>query len=115
MKDRYIKRLVAKSKCGVCGAPYRVDNVSVLGHEDEFWFLSVFCDSCQNERLVAALIRSRHDEVTVEDMPAGMARSELIRFAKLPAVGYDDVLSMHSFLEEFDGDFRRLFGGDPRP
>jgi len=101
MQDRYIKRLVAKAKCGVCGAPYKADNVSVLGHEEEFWFLSIFCETCRNDRLVAALIRP--DRAREEVAPD---RTEPVEFSP---IGYDDVLEMHAFLQHFDGNFRRLF------
>ncbi|TAK34268.1 MAG: hypothetical protein EPO21_09985 [Chloroflexota bacterium] len=101
MQDRYIKRLVARAKCGVCGAPYKADNVSVLGHEEEFWFLSIFCETCRNDRLVAALIKP--DRAREEAPPKRSVPKEFT------PIGYDDVLEMHAFLQQFDGDFRRLF------
>jgi C4-type Zn-finger protein len=105
--ERHIKELVLTTvtKCGSCGHTYALDNISILGHEDELWFLMLVCDDCSSRGLIAAMIKEqkRHSQISAEvtDLDA----------AKITArVGVDDVLTIREFLKEFDGDFVALFG-----
>ena len=106
MRENLIKKLMTASKCTVCGEHYRVDDVSVLGHEDNLWFLTVSCSVCQAQYLVAAIIQEESTPEAVTDL----IEAEQGNFDWVEAVTADDVLNMHDFLTDFDGDFRRLFG-----
>lgn len=105
MEEGLIKRLMASIKCGVCGQRYEVDNINVLGHQEDLWFLSASCPACHTRCLVAAVIREdRLPEVTTD-----LTKAELDRFRNVSRVTTDDVLDMHNFLKGFDGDFSQLF------
>ncbi len=105
MDDKFIKKLLANMKCGVCGHRYESTNVNILGHRDDLWFVSVFCPSCKSQGLVAAIIKGdKLPEVITE-----LTEAELDRFSAAPSIGSDDVLEMHTFLEGFGGDFSSLF------
>lgn len=105
MNERYIKRLIATIKCGVCGHHYEGENVKILGHRDEFWFLSVFCPVCRSRGFVAAVIK----EGMLPQLITDLSEAEKAKFRDLEAVGADDLLDIHNFLKEFDGDFAHLF------
>jgi hypothetical protein len=105
MRENLIKKLMTASKCTVCGQHYRVNDVSVIGHEDNLWFLTVSCSVCQAQYLVAAIIQEESTPEAVTDL----IEAEQDRFERVEAVSADDVLNMHGFLSDFDGDFRRLF------
>jgi len=106
MEENLIKRFMTSIKCSVCGQRYEVDNVKVLGHQEDLWFLSVFCSACQTQCLVAAVVKEgRMPKVTTD-----LTEAELDRFKKLDKLTADEVLDMHSFLKGFDGDFFQLFG-----
>ena len=105
MEEGLIKRLMASIKCSVCGQPYEVDNISVLGHQEDLWFLNVSCPACHARCLVAAVIR----EGRVPEITTDFTKAELDRFKNISRVTTDDVLEMHSFLKGFDGDFSQLF------
>ncbi len=103
--DQYIKEIVRSTveKCGACGREYASDNVSVLGHEEELWFLMIVCNGCHSRGLVAALIKDRKRAKVV---------GELIESPSEPTVAGvtpDDVAAMREFLADFNGDFRSLF------
>ena len=106
MQERLIRRLIASIKCGSCGQHYEEDNIDVIDHCEELWFLRVFCLSCHTKSLVAAIIR----EDNVPEVVTDLTEAELARFRNVDVVGADDALDVHNFLKDFDGDFSRLFG-----
>ena len=104
MDDKFIKKILASMKCGMCGNHYASGNVNILGHKEDLYFLSVFCPSCKSQGLVAAVVKEGKapevlTELTTEEMK------------KLSApLSSDDLIDMHAFLSDFDGDFSSLFG-----
>ncbi len=110
--ERFIKEIVLTTveKCGSCGRQYVFDNVSVLGHEEQLWFLMVVCDGCHKRGLVAALISDHKRPQIIGDVLE--ARPEAV----VAGVTSADVSAMRDFLQEFDGDFKSLFAdGRPKP
>ena len=105
MEESLIKRLIASIKCGSCGQNYQEDNIDVIEHSEELWFLRVFCSSCHVKSLVAAII----GEDKIADVITDLTKAELDKFKYVDGVGVDDVLDMHNFLKDFDGNFPRLF------
>jgi hypothetical protein len=105
MEESLIKKLIASIKCGACGRHYEEENIEVIEHSEELWFLRVFCPSCQVKSLVAAIIREDEKAEVVTDL----TEKELDKFKDGDGVGVDDLLGMHNFLKDFDGDFPRLF------
>jgi hypothetical protein len=92
-------------KCDYCGQNYEVYNVDVLGHREDLWFLRALCSSCHTQCLVAAVIKEDKRSEVVTDL----VKAEPDKFNDADVVGKDDVLNMHSFLKNFDGDFSQLF------
>ncbi len=105
MHDQFLKRLVSTIKCGVCGQRYEAANISILGHQNDLWFLGVYCPSCKSHGLVAAVVK----EGKLPEIITDLSERELAEFESRETVGTDDVLDMHNFLKEFDGDFSRIF------
>ncbi len=105
MEENLIKRFMTSIKCSVCGQRYEVDNVKVLGHQEDLWFLNVFCSACQTQCLVAAAVKEGRIPKVINDL----TEAELERFKKMDNLTADELLDMHSFLEDFDGDFLQLF------
>jgi hypothetical protein len=117
--ERQIKRIVLDrmERCSVCHRGFEPDDVHVLSRKSDMWMLMVSCGECNARNFVAAVIgdgdaeeaqlalrrlgeehvRSDSDAVDEVDRPPG------------DAVSVDDVLDVHAFLQEFDGDFLALF------
>lgn len=95
MNPGQFRWLVSQITCSNCGQPLAASNVQVLGQQDELWFLNVFCDGCQTQALVAALVRE-----TAKVVEEHLADAEPITA--------DDALDIHNFLKTFDGDFGTL-------
>jgi len=105
VEKRLIKKLMTSTKCTVCGQHYEVDDVSVLGHHEDLWFLSVFCSGCQTQCLVAAVVKEGRAPHFITDL----TEEELERFRHMPELTSDEMLDMQIFLKDFNGDFARLF------
>ena len=109
MEDRLIKKLMTSIKCESCGQNYEPYNVDVIGHREDMWFLRVLCSKCHTQCLVAAVVKAGKASEEADDL-AG-AGVEDFHYEKIEI---DDVLDMHNFLTDFDGDFSRLFGQEKR-
>lgn len=105
MEEGLIKKLIASMKCGVCGQEYEAGNINILGHYEDLWFLSALCPACHSRCLVAAVIK----EGKVPEVTTDLAEAELDYFKNADSLAADEVLDMHNFLKDFDGDFARLF------
>ena len=100
MKESVIKKLMASMKCDSCGQHYEDDNIDIIGHREDMWFLRVLCSSCQTQCLVAAVVKESKVAELVETEPAGRDGE---------VVDANDVLNMHVFLKDFGGNFCQLF------
>jgi hypothetical protein len=105
MEEGLIRRVMASMKCGVCGQCYEPDNISVLGHQEDLWFLRVFCSACHTQYLVAAVIR----EGKMPEVITDLTKAESGKFRNAARLTADEMLDMHNFLKDFDGDISRLF------
>ncbi len=105
MNESLIKRLIASIKCASCGQNYGEEHIHVIEHRDELWFLKVSCPSCRISCLVAAIIR----EDAAPEIVTDLTPAELRKFQDLKQIGEEDLLEMHYFLKNFDGDFPHLF------
>ena len=117
-----IKRIVLNrmERCSVCHHVYVPEDIHVLSRKPDMWMMVVQCAECQARNYVAAVLN---------DGDASEARRALNRLSELdakaaeaveleptapvearPPVTVDDVLDMHEYLRDFDGDFKKLFG-----
>ncbi len=113
--EQLVKKLMTAVKCNVCGSYYESDKVDVLGHQEGLWFVAVTCSHCRSQGLVAALIRDAKSAEMPEvvELSTDVGEPEQLQqqqpASSSPVTG-DDLLEVHEFLKEFDGDFRTLFG-----
>ena len=105
MDERFVRRVIATMKCGVCGQRYEASDVNILGHRDDLWFLGVFCTHCRSRGLVAAMIKEGKNAEVISDL----SEEEYARFLEGEEVRADDILDIHEFLKGFNGDFSKLF------
>ena len=103
-----IQRLVANIQCAVCGKPYVVDNVQILGHQDDLWISAVTCAHCRTQGLVFAVVREGDLE---SEVFSELTPDEFDALNGLEEISVDDVLDVHDFLRGFHGDFFQLLEG----
>src|SRR3954453_11020542 len=108
--DSLIRHLMDTVRCSVCSATYDYEHVSVLGHQDELWFLTVTCPNCRTQGLIAALVRGEPSADGAAPTHPSAASAEIAEPAvtEVPASGAsiteDDVADMREFLHTFHGD-----------
>lgn len=105
MDESLIKQLITSITCGSCGKNYDEDHIEIIEHKEEMWFLRVSCPSCKLKCLVAAIIREDGESEVVTDLTP----DELEKFKNSEVISEDDLLDMHGFLRNFDGDFPHAF------
>jgi len=105
VEEIFVKRLMASIKCSVCEQHYETNNISVIGHHEELWFLRAFCSACHTQYLVAAII----EEDRMPELVIDLTEAELDKFRNMDVPTAEEMLDMHNFLKNFNGDFSRLF------
>jgi hypothetical protein len=81
-------------------------DVKILGNHQDLYFLQVSCSSCHSRFLITAVINQSRNPDIISDL----TDAEFAKFKNSRALNADDVLDMHSFLKDFEGDFAGLFG-----
>lgn len=130
IKQNILERI---DRCSVCHRGFLADDLKVIRREQGFWVIAVTCDDCHNRNLVAAVLNDGDtaqarsalrelsrtsgydiefgDESGIESqrIPGIAVSGPTSDAATGPTVDAGDVLDMHEFLNQFDGDFKRLF------
>jgi len=103
MDEEFVKKLYSNNiKCGGCSQHYEPANIDVLGHRKDLWFLFAYCPSCKIKNLVLVVIEgSEVPEVVTDSTEAEKSKSST-------PVSSDDVVEMHTFLKDFNGDFSSI-------
>lgn len=119
--EKQIKRIVLDrmERCSVCHRGFEPDDVQVLSRKSDMWMLMVSCGECHARNFVAAVIGdgdAEEAQLALRRLGEEHLRSRLDTDAEAEEediasepVSVDDVLEIHEFLKEFDGDFRQLF------
>lgn len=116
--EKQIRRVVVErmDRCSVCHRSFIEEDVEVVSRKEDIWMMVVQCKDCHARSFVAALVGEAtsaspigqlYDLATSNqpfDLPSRAARDEI----DADPVNVDDVLTMHEFLEGFDGNFRKL-------
>ncbi len=121
-----IKHLVLRqlNRCVVCHREYEVSDISSVQRKPGVWTLMVECEQCRSRNYIAAVTQDGNPEEAMfevrslteralQDVSTSSTESE--DATETPpqgateVVSASDVLEMHEFLKDFDGNFERLF------
>jgi len=115
-----IKRIVISrmERCRVCHRTYTDEDITVISRKPDMWMMAVECVECHAKNFVAAVL-NEGDPAQAELALRRLSEGVRGRFEIAPEpdvtpadpVNVNDVLDMHSFLDEFEGDFKSLFRG----
>jgi hypothetical protein len=106
-KHLFIKHLITNIKCAVCQSHYETEDIHIIDHRDDLWVMAVSCGQCHTRGLIFAIIKETEESESI----AELTPEEWIKFREMSQVDADDVLDMHEFLRDFDGDFVSLLQG----
>ena len=108
MKYSIIKRLVAALKCTSCGEDFHAEDIEILGTRGDICMINVYCNACDTKYYIGVVLDK--DELDalegLKENPGFGEMADLMQSEELTA---DEVTEMHSFLENFDGNFSQLF------
>jgi hypothetical protein len=104
MTERQIKTMVSSVKCHICGDHYEKNSIDILGYQNDTWFMNVFCPTCNKSIFIAAIIKKEDSQLVTD-----LAKQEIDLFPQRNQVNEDDLLDLHNFFTDFDGDFIKLF------
>lgn len=91
-----IKQLITTVRCARCHQHYSVEDVRVVGRQNDLWLLEVTCGNCQSHGWALALLKGAEHELK----HTGVMPEE----PQIPRINAEDVLNFHEFLRDFDGD-----------
>lgn len=121
LKHQVLKQL---NRCVVCHREYEIGDITSIQRKPGVWTLMVECEQCRSRNYIAAVTA---DGTAADAMiEVQSLTNQALREASLRTVGPDDqssgadkitgdpisaadVVDMHDFLKDFDGDFERLF------
>ena len=104
MEEEYIKNyLTTTVPCGFCGQQYAEANIELVKQAGHYYTYSVYCQFCNRQNFVTVFINK--DEVHEPEVE--LTEEEMERFCT--PLCSDDVLDVHMFLKDFNGDFAALF------
>lgn len=92
-----IKSIQAHKVCPYCHSHYQRDNITILGCIDNTCMVYLECKVCGNNVLSYVTI--------IEDSSSKPAT----RFHLKEPITSDDLINLHQFLKDFDGDFKKIF------
>lgn len=116
-REERIKQLMlaAVARCGECRRRYALEDFDVIGHRDHLWMVTVICEGCRSQGFITAIVEDPANSTTTANGVGGqsltdLTSTEVARFADTAPVNSVDLLDIHEFLDDFDGDFATLFG-----
>jgi hypothetical protein len=126
-QERLIRRLFTTQHCNHCQSAYEEESVTVLARRSEVWMVMVSCGSCgrkgifvvsfpgssRSERRKAILEAEALGEGALTEAVLAEESSAAAKAEPTSPVTADDVIDMHLFLKDFDGNFAALFASPP--
>jgi len=97
-------------KCPVCGHRYSADQTKIIDAGDEKPVMSksllvhTDCDKCKSSVVFSIAIDG--PEIFSIGMVTDLTSQDTSKFKNAHPISPDEVLATHSFLQNFDGDFR---------
>lgn len=115
--QQIIKYLRKTLPCSNCQTSYTNESIEVLSTFDDQGLFNLCCHKCSNQLLVHITISDDEKHLSEpkkgnkQTIRAHRALTEKDITASFPGhqISTDDVIDMHTFLNNFNGDFKRLF------
>lgn len=109
---KLLKKLQVVMRCPNCGKSYHLEEISIRGYLDQTYFLNMDCSNCHIPVFATIAISGDSGGITetkIENDIEGLVEKIDKEETKLSPIQNDEILEMHKFLENFDGDFSKHF------
>ncbi len=100
-----IKNIQTMMRCPSCGAKYTADQINFLGQLDMAALIQLDCGSCGLPVMATIIVSDKNQ--SKQKLFSDVSEDEDLQSE--PVIT-DDVVDIHSFLKEFDGNFENIFG-----
>lgn len=104
-KRRLVLKLVSHLQCAQCGQPYNPHDFVLVERREAVWHLGIECRHCHSQAHILILMQL----ATPPEPAIDLAPDEMQAASIWPPISADDVLDVHEWLQEFDGDFQSHF------
>jgi hypothetical protein len=98
--------LVTHVHCGGCGHPYTVEDLQVRRRGGDLWLATMVCRRCGLQRLVVAAVNPGYAKGMGQASDTGSEEEHAVAVGE--PISSEDVLDLHRFLKDFDGDVLQL-------
>jgi len=118
--EELIKNIQAMIKCPSCGNSYKKENINFLGQLGEAVLVQLNCYACKMPVMATIVVSGTNRgapnlkdlERYSQDMPklfSEMNNRGIKRGGANEKITSDEIIDMHGFLEDFNGDFEKEF------
>lgn len=107
-----VSQIKKKISCPKCKSKYGDQDIEIIGNlGDEQSFFHAICPSCEMEAIVNVSIQFDDIESPIPGNFQGVQNVKKLGSApRLGKIDMNEVLDIHNFLKDFNGDFTKMFG-----
>lgn len=87
-------------RCPVCGNPYDLQKLRVIGERDQQLLTYIDCGTCSTALL--SILSMSPNGMVAQGLITDLTVDEVVNWEELQSVTTDDVLNMHEMLESAD-------------
>lgn len=106
-RRQQVLKLIGKMRCQVCGRRYRHQSFTLVQKWPDSWVLKTRCRHCEADSHVIVFMQLDANP----DHPTDLCADEMEVVNHWAPISSDDVLDIHTFLKEFEGNFEEIFTG----
>jgi hypothetical protein len=116
---KLIRNLQAKITCPGCGSKFtKPEQVQFRGYVDNTYFLQLNCLKCPTLVFATVMVTKEKDLIETDEVDGiqpiekvqELSKNDKKSEKKLKKISTDDVIDAHKLLEDFDGNFKEMFG-----
>ena len=96
---------MVKMKCKECGNYYNEEDIEIIENDDGSCFLNIYCRTCDRRSFAIALTKREEQNDNTDNNNS----EQPVRLEPSVPIDGDDIIDIHTFLKDFDGDFATLF------
>lgn len=106
-----VSQIKKKISCPKCKSKYSDQDIEIIGNlGDEQSFFHAICPGCEMEAVVNVSIQFDDIESQLPEGANGVQNFKKLGSApRLGKVSMNEVLDIHNFLKDFNGDFTQMF------
>lgn len=97
-KSNPTPNLQIMTKCPMCGASYKQEDIRVINKNDGSLSIHMSCSQCKSSTMMLLMLNPAG--FASISIPTDITEEDFDKVTNCEAVGYDDVLEMYKFLRD---------------